>query len=97
MEAAKQYTQQKRYRNNTDQLCAEAGVEYQPLVFETFGGLADEARDTLRSLNRVIASNTNTPKPEVANRFWQRISVDTKRQTTGHGLGGLALCKAGGV
>ena len=43
------------------------------------GGLAEEARDTLRSLNRVIAANTNTPKAEVANRFWQRVSVDTQK------------------
>jgi hypothetical protein len=77
--AAKQYTQQKRDRNSTDRLCAEAGIEYQPVVFETFGGVAQEARDTLRSLNRVVAANTNTPISEVANGFWQRVSVDIQK------------------
>ena len=48
-------------------------------MFETLGGLAEEARDTLRSLNRVVAINTNTPKSEAANRFWQRISVDVQK------------------
>jgi len=77
--AAKDYTATKRNKDGTDDLCARAGVDYQPIVWETTGGLAPEAADTLRSLNRLVAVNTNTPLGEVARRFWQRVSVDLQK------------------
>ena len=76
LKAADTYTARKRTFQNTDRLCSEAGVDYQPIVFESFGGIAEEGRETLRSINRLVAVNTNTPTTEVARRFWQRVSVD---------------------
>jgi hypothetical protein len=77
--ACTDYTQQKREKDNADQLCVQAGVDYQPIVWETFGGVAKEGEETLMSLNRMVAVNTNTPISEVAQRFWQRVSVDMQR------------------
>jgi len=77
--AAKDYTETKRKKDGTDDLCERAGIDYQPVVWETTGGVAPEAADTLRSLNRLVAVNTNTPLGEVARRFWQRVSVDLQR------------------
>ena len=66
----------KRSHNETDTLFEQAGIDYQPLVFESFGGLCGEGRETLKSINRLVAQNTNTPCSEVAHRFWQRVSVE---------------------
>ena len=77
--AAKEYTESKRSKDDTDALCEKAGVDYQPLVWETTCGIAPEAADILRSLNRLVAVNTNTPLGEVARRFWQRVSVDLQK------------------
>ena len=77
--AAKAYTQHKRDREDTDSLCLAAGVDYQPLVWETTGGLCKEAEETVKSLNRLVAVNTNTPLSEVAQRFWRRTSVDLQK------------------
>ena len=77
--AATSYTQQKRNHQQTDALCDEAGIDYQPLVFETFGGLCEEGFQTLKSLNRLVAVNTNASNSEVAQRFWQIVSVDLQK------------------
>ena len=77
--AADRYTERKRNHNDTDSLCEQAGIDYQPLVFESFGGICEEGRETLKSINRLVAHNTNTPCSEVAHRFWQRVSVDIQK------------------
>ena len=77
--AATLYTKQKRDKNNTDDLCMAVGVDYQPIVWETTGGIAEEGRETIKSLNRLVAVNANTPLAEVARRFWQRTSVDLQK------------------
>ena len=77
--AAKAYTKQKREKNNTDDLCLQVGVDYQPIVWETTGGISEEGRETIKSLNRLVAVNTNTPLAEVAHRFWHRTSVDLQK------------------
>ena len=79
MGAADRYTERKRSHNETDTLCEQAGIDYQPLVFESFGGLCKEGRETLKSINRLVAQNTNTPCSEVAHRFWQRVSVEIQK------------------
>ena len=77
--AANEYTTTKRNKDATDDLCERAGVDFQPIVWETTGGVAPEADATLRSVNRLVAVNTNTPLGEVARRFWQRVSVDLQK------------------
>ena len=79
LKAAEAYTRRKRGHNDTDRLCREVGIDYQPLVWESFGGLALEGRQTLKSINRLVAFNTNTPTSEVARRFWQRVSVEIQK------------------
>ena len=77
--AATAYTETKRTHNNTDERCLQAGIDYQPIVYESTGGIAKEGMDTLKSLNRLVALNTNTPYEEVARRFYQRVSFDLQR------------------
>ena len=79
LKAAEAYSNRKRTHNNTDRLCRDVGIDYQPLVWESFGGIAQEGRDTLKSINRLVANNTNTPTSEVARRFWQRVSVEMQK------------------
>ena len=55
------------------------GIDYQPIVWESFGGLSKEGQQTLKSINRLVAVNTNTPTAEVARRFWQKMSVEMQK------------------
>ena len=77
--AAESYTRAKAAYEDTEAKCDEAGFEYQPIVFESFGGMAREAERVLKSINRQVAVNTNTPPEEVARRLWERLSVDLQR------------------
>ena len=58
MGAAEAYTRTKCTHNDTEAKCEAAGIEYQPVVFESFGGVAREGELVLKSLNRFVASNT---------------------------------------
>ena len=77
--AAESYTRAKAAYEDTEAKCDEAGFEYQPIVFESFGGMAREAERVLKSINRQVAVNANTPPEEVARRLWERLSVDLQR------------------
>ena len=73
--AAEVYTRQKREHQGTDRKCMEVNVDFQPVVWESFGGVGSEGRELLKSLYRLVALNTNTPLAVVAHRYWQRFSV----------------------
>ena len=77
--AAEAYTAKKCAHNSTEERCEAAGLEFQPLVFESLGGMAAEAEEVLKSLGRRVAVNTKTPFGEVAQRLWCRLSVDLQR------------------
>ena len=77
--SATAYTQKKRDENDTDNLCDAVGIDYQPIVWESFGGLCKEAQETLKSINRLVAANTSTPTSEVAQRLWQKMSVELQK------------------
>ena len=77
--AATSYTQQKREHQQTDSLYGEAGIDYQPIVLESFCGLCKEGFETLKRPNQLVAVNTNAFNSEVAQRFWQTISVDFQK------------------
>ena len=79
MGAAEAYTRAKCTHNRTEERCEAAGMEYQPVVFESPGGVSREGEKVLKSLSRMVADNTNTPISEVAHRLWGRISVDMQR------------------
>ena len=46
---------------------------------ESSGGIACEAEKVIKCINRAVAENTDTPYGEVAQYFWQRLSVDIQR------------------
>ena len=77
--AAVAYTATKRSHNNTDGVCEAHGVDFQPVVFEAFGGIAKEGMDVLNCLNRLVANNTDTSYAAVAQRFWQGMSMTIQR------------------
>ena len=77
--AATEYTETKRNHNDTARLYEEAGVDYQPIVLETLGVMSAEACRTIRSINALVAENTDTSSQEVATRLWQRMSFDLQR------------------
>ena len=77
--SATAYIQKKRDEQDTDSLCNEVGIDYQPIVWESFGGLCAKGREALKSINRLVAVNTNTPTSEVAQRLWQKMSVEMQK------------------
>ena len=79
LSAAGEYTQHKRDYQETDRKCIEANVDFQPVVWESFGGVGMEGRELLKSLYRLVALNTNTPLAVVAHRYWHRFSVDMQK------------------
>ena len=52
---------------------------FQPLIFESLGGVGMEAERVVKSLNQAVAAATDSPYGEVATRFWQRVSIDMQR------------------
>ena len=74
--AAESYTRAKAAYDDTEAKCEEAGFDYQPIVFESFGGMARDAERVLKCIDRHVAVNTNAPPEEVAKRLWERLSVD---------------------
>ena len=77
--AAVDYSSHKREYHSTDRLCEEAGIDYQPIVFESLGAMTDNANQILRALNRRVAETTSTSLSEVATRFWTRMAIDLQR------------------
>ena len=77
--AAEAYTRTKCDRAQMAERCRVAGVVFQPMIFESLGGVSVEAEGVIKSLNRMVAENQDTPYGEVATRFWQRLSIDLQR------------------
>jgi len=80
--AAEEYVRTKCGRENTEERCRNAGVVFQPMIFESLGGVSKEAERVIQSLNKAVAENTDTSESEVATMFWQRLSIDIQR--SGH-------------
>ena len=59
--------------------CRAAGVVFQPLIFESFGGVSSETEGVMKCLNRMVAENQDSSSGDVATWFWQRLSVDIQR------------------
>ena len=77
--AAEEYVRTKCRRADIERRCREFGVVFQPLIFESLGGVSVEAEGVIKSLNQLVAANTDSPYGEVATRFWQRVSIDIQR------------------
>ena len=79
--------------------CREAGVVFQPMIFESMGGVSVEAERVLKSLNKAVAVNSDASEVKVATQFWQRIGVDIlrgccrsfHRRLVGKGRGGMGV------
>ena len=77
--AAEEYVRAKCGRNDTEERCRRAGVVFQPMIFESLGGVSAEAVRVIKSLNKAVAENTDTSESEVATLFWQRLAIDIQR------------------
>jgi len=77
--AAEEYVKTKCTRGETERKCGEAGVVFQPMIFESTGGVSAEAERVIKCLNKAVAVNLDTSEVVVATQFWQRIGVDLLR------------------
>ena len=77
--AAEAYVRSKCARGDMENRCRAAGVVFQPLIFESLGGISGEAVRVLKGLNKAVADNTESSEEDVAQRFWQRLGVDILR------------------
>ena len=77
--AAEEYAKAKCARGEIARRCAEANVVFQPMIFESFGGVSSEADRVLKCLNNAVAVNTDSSHEVVATQFWQRIGIDILR------------------
>ena len=57
----------------------EAGAVFQPMIFESTGGVSAEAQRVVKCLNKAVAANSDSSEEIVATRFWQRVRVDLLR------------------
>ena len=77
--AAEEYVRTKCGRQQTEERCRREGVVFQPMIFESLGGVSGEAERVIKSLNKAVAENTDTSESEVATLFWQRLAIDIQR------------------
>jgi len=77
--AAEEYVRTKCARGDIERRCQEAGIVFQPMIFESFGGASAEAEKVIKCLNKAVAGNSDTAPEVVATRFWQRVSIDILR------------------
>ena len=59
--------------------CRKVGVTFQPMIFESFGGVSAEAERVIKCLNKAVAVNTDISEEVVATQFWHRVGVDLVR------------------
>ena len=77
--AAEEYVRTKAARRDIERRCAEVGVVFQTMIFESLGGVSVEAEGVIKCLNKLVAFNTGSSVGEVAPLFWQRLSIDIQR------------------
>ena len=77
--AAESYALQKCSRRDMEARCRAAGMVFQPMIFESLGGVSSEADSVIQCLNRAVAENTDSRLSEVATRFWWGLSVDLQK------------------
>ena len=72
----KAYSERKRAHNNTQRMCEEANIGFEPIVFEATGGLESEGAKVLTSIFAEVAKSTGKVKADVVRRLKGRISID---------------------
>ena len=81
--AAEEYVKTKCSRGDIERQCQEIGVVFQPMIFESTGGVSAEAERVVKCLNKAVAVNSDTSEVVVTTRFWQRIGIDLLRAVAG--------------
>ena len=79
MGAAEEYVKTKCARGEIERRCRDVGVVFQPMIFESTGGVSAEAERVVKCLNKAVAGNSDASEVVVATRFWQRIGIDLLR------------------
>ena len=64
---------------NTFDLCAQQGIQYEPLVFTAQGGMERHAEAVLTKISTAVAKNEDASPAEVKAEFVQEISVSLMR------------------
>ena len=90
--AAKAYAETKRNYLNTAALCAEAGVQFQPMVCEVTGAWSLEAVHVLGHLSRFAADASGGDQASILARSLQQTSVAVRRMTARALLRRLSDC-----
>ena len=76
---AKAYTEAKRQYKDTQRLCEEADLGFEPIVFETTGGLEPGGQKVLESILAEVAKATGQERSAVVKKVKGRISIDLCR------------------
>ncbi len=77
--AAEGYAERKRRYRNTARRCEEAGVRFQPVVFEAQGGMTKDAGAILHTLANAVATAENGDPKQCKEDLLQRISLAIAR------------------
>ena len=77
--AAAAYREQQLQHLNTDGLCRERGIVYEPLVFTTRGGVEGHAEATICRIAAAIAANEDGCAAQVKAEILQSISLSLAR------------------
>jgi len=73
--AASGYAEYKRNYRNTAQQCEQAGIRFQPMIFETQGGAAKETAAILHKLAKALAQAEGSDQGKCNNDILQRIAL----------------------
>jgi len=79
LDATEEYAKTKCVHGVMKRRCREAGIVFQPMIFESTGGVSAEAERVLKCLNKVVAVNFDASEVVVATRSWQGIGIDILR------------------
>ena len=80
--AAEEYARRKCGRQATEAKRRKRGMFFQPLIFESTGGVASETEEVVKVICRAVANKTGSSYASVAQHVWWRLSVDV--QKAGH-------------
>ena len=77
--AAAAYATHKRRHQRTEAFCREAGVTYQPIIFEAQGGMSTEAAALVHRLAAVVSAVEGASALTIRNRLFDQLAVIVAR------------------
>ena len=75
LEAAKAYSNQKKRHAQTEARCAQAGIVFEPIVFEIQGGVEPRAAALLHRIAESVAAAEGLDVAKTKSEFLQRLGV----------------------